>query len=140
MSQNVVTYIVEVTADNSDGVLLPYLTANTKFIIEKFHKVLMAPNSALRYQPAEELVEDSSKQYLEAKLEEGQGLLWVVNNNKLRAIQVTTGASDGIATVVSSEALQAGMELVTGVDASAAGNKQGSNPFAPKFRPRRKSN
>ena len=30
MSQNVVTYVVEVGTDNSDGTLLPYLTANVK--------------------------------------------------------------------------------------------------------------
>ena len=35
MSQNVVTYVVEVSTDNSSGRLLPYLTANVKFIQEQ---------------------------------------------------------------------------------------------------------
>ena len=32
MTQNVVTYTVEVNTDNSDGKLLPYLTANVNFL------------------------------------------------------------------------------------------------------------
>ena len=35
MTQNVVTYTVVVTTDNSDGKLLPYLTANVQFEVDK---------------------------------------------------------------------------------------------------------
>ena len=52
MSQNVVTYTVEVTTDNSDGLLLPYLTANVKFLVNERHEVLLVPNAALRFTPA----------------------------------------------------------------------------------------
>lgn len=48
MSQNVVTYVVEVATDNSNGVLLPYLTANVKFIRDSRSGVLTIPNAALR--------------------------------------------------------------------------------------------
>ncbi len=51
MTQNVVTYTVEVVADNSDGKLLPYLTANVQFELEKKDNVLMVPNAALRWIP-----------------------------------------------------------------------------------------
>ena len=34
MTQNVVTYTVEIITDNSNGRLLPYLTANVEFEIE----------------------------------------------------------------------------------------------------------
>ena len=38
MTQNVVTYTVVVETDNSDGRLLPYLTANVQFEVEAAHR------------------------------------------------------------------------------------------------------
>ena len=43
MTQNVVTYTVEVTTDNSNGMLLPYLTANVQFEVEEHKDVLVVP-------------------------------------------------------------------------------------------------
>jgi HlyD family secretion protein len=51
MTQNVVTYTVVVTTDNSDRRLLPYLTTNLNFEIERRHSVLIVPNAALRWKP-----------------------------------------------------------------------------------------
>jgi HlyD family secretion protein len=51
MTQNVVTYTVEVNADNPDGALIPYRTANVKFLANEQDNVLMVPNSALRWRP-----------------------------------------------------------------------------------------
>jgi HlyD family secretion protein len=43
MTQNVVTYTVEIITDNSSGKLLPYLTANVNFIVGQRKDVLLAP-------------------------------------------------------------------------------------------------
>jgi HlyD family secretion protein len=51
MTQNVVTYTVVVTTDNSSGRLLPYMTANVKFEVAKRTKVLLVPSAALRWKP-----------------------------------------------------------------------------------------
>ena len=51
MTQNVVTYTVEVATDNSSGKLLPYLTANVLFILNHKSNVLTVPNAALRWWP-----------------------------------------------------------------------------------------
>ncbi len=51
MSQNVVTYTVEVNTNNDDSKLLPYLTANAKFIVGRRQGVLLVPNAALRWSP-----------------------------------------------------------------------------------------
>src|SRR5271157_460241 len=51
MTQNVVTYTVEVNTNNDDGKLLPYLTANAKFNIGRRNGVLVVPNAALRWTP-----------------------------------------------------------------------------------------
>ena len=57
MTQNVVTYTVIVTTDNSDGKLLPYLTANVQFEVDKRSQVLLVPNAALRWKPEAEQVD-----------------------------------------------------------------------------------
>ncbi|HXP59582.1 MAG TPA: efflux RND transporter periplasmic adaptor subunit [Dongiaceae bacterium] len=51
MTQNVVTYTVEVNTDNADSKLLPYLTANVQFITGSREDVLTVPNAALHWQP-----------------------------------------------------------------------------------------
>lgn len=56
VSQNVVTFTVEVETANPDEVLRPYLTANMKFITQEKKGVLSVANSALRYTPAPELM------------------------------------------------------------------------------------
>ena len=46
MTQNVVTYTVIVTTDNFRGKLLPYLTANVQFEVDKRSGALLVPNAA----------------------------------------------------------------------------------------------
>ena len=52
-SNNVVTYPVVVTVDNSDGTLLPGLTVNAEIEVSKRENVLKLGNAALRFKPAE---------------------------------------------------------------------------------------
>src|SRR4029077_12496703 len=51
MTQNVVMYTVEVNMDNADKVLLPYLTANVRFVVHQETGALLVPNAALRWSP-----------------------------------------------------------------------------------------
>jgi HlyD family secretion protein len=50
-NNNVVTYPVVVTVDNSDGTLLPGLTVNAEIEVSKRDNVLKISNAALRYKP-----------------------------------------------------------------------------------------
>ena len=50
MTQNVVTYTVVVTTDNSSGKLLPYLTANVSLRRPAVGRAAV-PNAALRWKP-----------------------------------------------------------------------------------------
>ncbi|MEI6235034.1 MAG: efflux RND transporter periplasmic adaptor subunit [Planctomycetota bacterium] len=66
MTQNVVTYTIEVETDNSSGTLLPYMTANAQFEVARHDDVVMVPNSALRFNPkpdeiAPDVVPDDDK-------------------------------------------------------------------------------
>ena len=56
MTQNVVTYTVEVITDNSNGRLLPYLTANVQFELDRRKDVLLVPSAALRWTPSADQV------------------------------------------------------------------------------------
>jgi HlyD family secretion protein len=53
-TNNVVTYPVVVTVDNSDGTLLPGLTVNAEIEVSKREDVLKISNAALRFKPADD--------------------------------------------------------------------------------------
>ena len=62
MTQNVVTYTVEVSADNSERLLLPYLTANVQFEVSRSDDVLRVPNAALRFTPPTEQIAPAARE------------------------------------------------------------------------------
>lgn len=147
MSQNVVTYVVEVSTDNSDGKLLPYLTANVKFIRQHKAQVPNVPNAALRFMPPEDMIAPGGMETLRSfKREEGKRLLWVkAENGKLRPVEVRTGLNNGVATEIVSDVLKPGDEIVSGVRIvtaeEAAQSKGGSrSPFLPEPPKRRGNN
>lgn len=59
--QNVVNYTVVVNAGNDEGLLLPGMTATVDFFIEKKEDVLLLPNSAMRFKPTVEMMEEFRK-------------------------------------------------------------------------------
>jgi len=131
MTQNVVTYTVEITTDNADGRLLPYLTANVLFQLQKLENVLQAPNAALRWSPPVK----EGKGPASAKTP-ADGSLWVLDEKRTpRRIEVQAGPSDGINTAVESAELREDMQVITGIRMSEAdrNGSGGGNPFTPKF-------
>ncbi len=50
--QNVVSYTVVISAQNSDLALLPGMTANVRIVVESRDSALKVPNAALRWRPA----------------------------------------------------------------------------------------
>ncbi|MCB0720269.1 MAG: efflux RND transporter periplasmic adaptor subunit [Bacteroidetes bacterium] len=56
MQENVVNYSVVVDVDNSDGRLLPGMTATVDFRVEKSIDVLKVPNAALRFTPPQDMM------------------------------------------------------------------------------------
>ena len=148
MSQNVVTYVVEVSTDNSNGKLLPYLTANVKFIRARSVKALNVSNAALRFRPEEAMVAPEGLElYRKASADRKMRLLWLpAAEGKVRPVAVKTGLNNGIATEVISDKIKEGDEIVTSVqlltaDEAAARKKGGASrsPFLPEV-PKRRSN
>jgi HlyD family secretion protein len=147
MTQNVVTYTVEIITDNSDGKLLPYLTANVTFIVGERQDVLLVLNAALRWTPQpDQVVQEfrvSPKKAKSAaakstpkpgKEEVARGVVWVPQGSLVRPVEVVLGISDGSATEVESPELKAGTALVVGEKGSQAGEPApGGSPFTPQL-------
>ena len=149
MSQNVVTYVVEVSTDNRDGKLLPYLTANVKFIRARSVNALNVSNAALRFRPDEDMVvPEGLELYRKASADKKLRLVWLpAAEGKVRPVAVKTGLNNGIATEIVSDAVKEGDEIVTSVhiltaDEAAARKKGGASrsPFLPEPPKRRSSN
>jgi len=146
MTQNVVTYTVVVTTDNTSGKLLPYLTANVAFEVDKKSGVLLVPNAALRWTPETEQVDptvDKKMLSAESSFSEEHGFLWVVNQSGLvRPLRVTVGVTDGTMTEISGSDVREGMRVVSGEEndeqpngqehATTTDENETSNPFLPK--------
>ena len=139
MSQNVVTYVVEISADNRDGTLLPYLTANVRFIKASRENVLTVSNAALRFQPelsmiAPEFAEKAAE--LMAPRRGGSRLLWVQTPGGLKPVPVKTGlVSSGEAEILSGD-IKEGDEVVNGTVTEAPSQVKkaaGGSPFMPKM-------
>jgi HlyD family secretion protein len=60
---NVVTYTVVVEAANSEGLLLPGMTATLELIIDRRDSVLLVPNKALRFQPDADLAQEAMERH-----------------------------------------------------------------------------
>jgi HlyD family secretion protein len=150
MSQNVVTYTVEVNHDNSDGKLLPYLTTNLQFEIGRCQNVLLVPNAALRWSPRPGRIAGESRPdshtgterpagrhevVAESGAPQPHGTLWVAEGEFVRPVKVNVGLTDGMLTEVSGKAITEGLQVVTGETKRQPEGSQsqgeGSSPFMP---------
>ena len=133
LSSNVVTYIVEVNADNKSGKLIPYLTANVKFIRAEEKDALTVPVNALRVEIPENMRTAAPPQVSGRR----EAVVWVKESEKARPVKVQLGLSNSVIVSVKSDELKENMVVVTGVQQSMPG-KTGSvgggdtkNPFMP---------
>ena len=157
MSQNVVTYTVEISTDNTDGTLLPYLTASVKFEVDHKKDVLTVPNAALRWRPNDSQLAAGVENPFSSKAGKPEaprgggksadkkksrsGVLWVRDTStptRVKPLKVRTGISDGVVTEVTPLTDDVKLEDVEVVvaeqrEANGAGPTETTNPFAPKF-------
>jgi HlyD family secretion protein len=155
MTQNVVTYTVEVNTDNADGRLLPYLTASARFETDRRSGVLAAPNAALRWTPSEKQI---APEYRHSENQAGRAssrsasptagdaparaTLWLEQDGMVRPVRVTVGLTDGTVTEVQAEELHEGVKVAV-ADQSAqpkTGVGTGGSPFTPQIGRSRSAN
>jgi HlyD family secretion protein len=112
MIQNVVTYTVEVDTDNSDGKLMPYLTANAQFQIGRRHDVLVVPAAALHWSPQPNQIAPDSREGSAG--DHGGGTIWIEQGTFVRPLHVSTGLTDGASTEVEGQGVTEGLRVVVG--------------------------
>jgi HlyD family secretion protein len=143
MNQNVVTYTVVVSVDNTDLLLRPYLTANLTFIVADKKDALLVPNAALRWQPSrEQIAPDLRDTFYQLKAKKrgptdaealDRGFVWVKGDNGyVRYLELHTGLSDSVNTevleVLSGGELPEHTPVIVG-EGKADARSSGANPF-----------
>ena len=133
VTQNVVTYNVRISLQNPDQILLPGMTAYVNIAIAKADDVLMVPNAALRFKPA-----DSAGKTVEVKGDvssnttangtdrrEGRkgkrgnhdgntGTVYVVEGDVIRPVSVEIGITDNRMTEITGGELKDGAMVIVG--------------------------
>jgi HlyD family secretion protein len=117
--QNVVTYDVVVAVDNPDQILMPGMTAYVNVQVAQRKDVLVVPNAALRFRPAE-VAEAPARSKTQPRAEARSGTVYVLEAHKLRAVPVQTGISDGRVTEIVAGELKPGDSVVVGAQEAAA--------------------
>lgn len=134
----VVTYETVLAVDNSELLLRPGMTATAEIMINKLENVMRIDNAALRYTPSakDKITYSYEKPGLfkrifagpprpekEEKEEESQDKnmkeVWVLRNNVLVPVKVTTGVTDGIMTEVTGGDIRPGDKIVIGTESLA---------------------
>jgi HlyD family secretion protein len=90
--QNVVTYDVVVSVDNTDLTLKPGMTASTQIIVDQRTDVLRVPGQALRYAPSGLAGTQTPNTSV---LPAGSLHLWLLRDGKPVAVNIVTGLDDG---------------------------------------------
>jgi HlyD family secretion protein len=126
----VVTYETVLNVDNSDLSLRPGMTATADITVKKVENAILVPNAALRFTPPIKEKEATSdggslvskllphrprrppKRPEGAATGQKQERVWTPRDGQLIAMTVTTGATDGSMTEVTSGDVEPGMELV----------------------------
>ena len=143
--QNVVTYNVRINVANPDQTLLPGMTAYVNIGVQKRDGVLLVPNAALRFKPAEAVdkkAENGQKPPSTAgmqgmgpgadagppkagsgkgKKRDGQsGTVYVLAGEEIRPVSVQLGITDNRYTEVVSGELAAGDRVIVGENSGSA--------------------
>lgn len=142
--QNVVTYNVRVNVANPEHVLLPGMTAYVNISVAQHRDVLLVPNAALRFKPAdmagkkaENGIKPASTAALppsaasgaaaqggdkKSKKRDGQsGTVYVLAGDQLRPVSVQLGITDNRNTEIVSGDLKAGDRVITGENSNGNG-------------------
>ena len=133
-TDNVVTYVTYLNVDNTDLSLRPGMTAAATIIATERSGVLLVPNTALRFAPAQDgspaaaasggsfasklmprMPRPGARKPAETSAAAAAGArqVWVLKDGQAVAVSVTTGISDGRMTEVSTTELQEGMAVIT---------------------------
>jgi HlyD family secretion protein len=134
ITNNVVTYNVELGVENADLSLRPGMTATADISVARAAQVLHVPNAALRFDPQsvlDFLKNKAPKRTLVQTLSPGGGRrwsqsptiqkpaerdktprVWILRDGEPVECQVTVGITDGRVTEVKGEGLREGLQVI----------------------------
>ncbi len=131
--QNVVTYNVVVAVNNADQSLLPGMTAYVNIIVAQRKDVIMVPNAALRFRPADKSRANNKPAGQDEKRSERNkadatpmGTVYVLENGQPKAVRVATGITDNRNTEVLSGDIREGAIVIL-EDRQVSTKKSGSS-------------
>lgn len=128
--QNVVTYDVVVEVDNPERILMPGMTAYVNVITAQRGNVLLVPNTALRFKPADAAPNNRTQGSRKNGKQEksAAATVYVLEQDRLRPVAIVPGITDNKYTEVLSGKLAAGDRVVTGevVPSGEEGPSQGA--------------
>jgi HlyD family secretion protein len=113
--QNVVTYDVVVSVNNSDLALMPGLTAATQIIIDQRSDVLRVPNQALRYIPTGTAIHETDPPRV-----------WVLRDGSPARVQVAIGLDDDNFTEILHGDLKPGDKVIVAEQKNPANARSGA--------------
>lgn len=129
INNNVVTYIVIITADNPEEKLFPGMTANVKIIVEK-GKGLVVPSYGA--QVAVDSLSLSREGYevhpVSHKAEDGT-YLWLKNGKTIRQVEVTLGVKDKVHAIAVSGVKEGDTIVSSVVDVTKQQQDRSDGPF-----------
>jgi HlyD family secretion protein len=125
--QNVVTYDVVVSVDNSDLALKPGMTAANRIITDQRPDVLRVPSQALRYAPARTTGRRSGRRAATDRTR-----VWVLRDGAPVRVAVTAGLDDDTYTEIIKGDLKAGDQVI--IAEQRSGNNKSSRAAAPRLR------
>jgi HlyD family secretion protein len=127
--EGVVTYETLLAVDNSDLSLRPGMTATADITVKQVNDALLVPNTALRFTPPVQQQESSARsggllgnllphppRLEKTRIETNnakQQKVWILSEGQAVAVPVTTGATDGSMTEITSGDLKPGMMVIT---------------------------
>jgi HlyD family secretion protein len=102
IQQNVVTYDVVVAVDNPEQILMPGMTAYVNILIAQRKDVLLVPNAALRFRPADAgpRADKSPEGRGKGKPDGQSGTVHVIENGQPKAVRISVGITDNRMTEV----------------------------------------
>jgi HlyD family secretion protein len=130
--QNVVTYNVRISVANPDQILLPGMTAYVTIGVRQRENVLLVPNAALRFKPAESAPAapagagaggppSAGAGGAKGRARAGQGAtVHVLESGQLKAVPVQLGITDSRNTELVSGELAEGARIVVGENGGPA--------------------
>jgi HlyD family secretion protein len=115
VTENVVTYTVVLTVQNTDLALLPGMTAVVRIVVDSMTNVLQIPNDALRFRPSEEATKGALNAVAATSEEPNTAVVWALSSEGTPLpVRVKLGRSNDHMTQVLDGSLRPGQALIVG--------------------------